>query len=149
MFDLAAAREVTFRYLSKMAENCARFGSALPGWEYRPERFEIVIVSEEEFDFGWVFSYQSRRFVDTGDERCILGGNAPLIFDRHDGQLYVTGTVSALSHYIEDYRKGISSTLLEKSLARTRPLEESRSTGLSGLNPQNPTRAAPAKSGAA
>jgi hypothetical protein len=79
------------------------FGSALLGYKDRLKH-RLVIVDEREYDFGWVFFYNSKEFVDSGDFKHQLVGNAPLIFDRVDGQIYVTGTAHSLEHYIDEYR---------------------------------------------
>ena len=81
------------------------FGSALPGYKSRPKH-ELVIVKELEYDFGWVFFWNTKEFTESGDHRHALVGNAPLIVDRNDGQLYVTGTAHRLGYYIEEHRKG-------------------------------------------
>ena len=107
MFELITARERVTLLLARESEKAARFGSALPGYEYRPELHEVVIVGESEYDFGWVFCYALRLLIETGDESYILGGNAPLIFDRHSGQIYGTGTARPLEAYIEDFRRGV------------------------------------------
>lgn len=46
----------------------------------------IVDGATLEFDVGWVFFYQSSRFLETGDVRDSLVGNAPLFVSRQDGQ---------------------------------------------------------------
>jgi hypothetical protein len=68
---------------------------------------ELCILDDRtrELDFGWVFCYTSKLFRDTGDFQYALAGNAPLIVDRRDGTLRVTGTTLPLEHYIERYRR--------------------------------------------
>ena len=106
MGDLTTARARVTDYLRKMEARKNVFGSALPGHKDRPKH-HLVVVSEREYDFGWVFFYNTKEFVDSGDPVLGLVGNAPLIVDRTDGQLYVSGTAHPLEHYIEEYRKGI------------------------------------------
>jgi hypothetical protein len=81
------------------------FGSALPGYRDRP-RHHLVIVEEREYEFGWAFFWNTKEFVDSEDHRHNLAGNAPMIVDRSDGQLYVTGTAHSWAHYLEEYRSG-------------------------------------------
>jgi hypothetical protein len=66
---------------------------------------ELRILDEHtlEADFGWVFFYQSQRFLETGDFPGQLLGNAPLIVDRRDGTLHVTGTANPVEHYVHQY----------------------------------------------
>ena len=56
-----------------------------------------------EQDFGWVFFYQSRQFLQTREPTAKLAGNAPYIVDRHTGALHVTGTARPLEYYISQY----------------------------------------------
>ena len=58
-----------------------------------------------ERPFGWVFSYANKKFVDTGDRRQFIYGNAPIIVDRADGSVHLTGTSAPVEKYIEEYEK--------------------------------------------
>ena len=55
--------------------------------------------------YGWVFFYQSRAFIETGEVGQRLAGNAPIIFDRFDGELRVTGTAEPIEHYLREYER--------------------------------------------
>ena len=81
------------------------FGSGLPGHRERPKH-HFVIVEEREYEFGWAFFWNTKEFMDSGDHRHALVGNAPIIVDRSDGQLYVTGTALSWEHYLKEYRSG-------------------------------------------
>jgi hypothetical protein len=106
MTDLATARELVTDYLCKIKARMNSFGSVLLGYPERPkDRF--VIVDTREYDFGWIFFYNTKGFADSGDHLQALTGNSPLIVDRADGRLYVTGTAHPLEHYIKEYRKGV------------------------------------------
>ena len=66
----------------------------------------VVLVSETiEKEWGWVFFYQSRKYIETGDFQYMLGGNAPYIVDRNTGELVVTGTAYPIEHYIKEYEQ--------------------------------------------
>jgi hypothetical protein len=106
MSDLTTARECIREHLRQLEMRMNSFGSALPGYQNRPKH-HLVVVSEQEYDFGWVFCYNTKEYMDSRNISHALAGNAPLIFDRRDGQVYVTGTAHTLDHYIEEYRKGI------------------------------------------
>ncbi|MBN8469455.1 hypothetical protein JYJ95_23385 [Corallococcus exiguus] len=66
---------------------------------------ELIVRDEHtiEREFGWVFFYTSKRYVETGDPAFLLGGNAPMIVDRMTGELHVTGTAYPVEHYIAEY----------------------------------------------
>ena len=56
-----------------------------------------------EEDFGWIFFYQSKKYLNDGDPDERLVGNAPIVVDR-DGEMHMTGTGEALDHYLEEIR---------------------------------------------
>ncbi len=68
---------------------------------------DIIIMDDRtiERDFGWVFIYNTKRFVETGDHNYTLIGNAPIIVDRIDGSLHPTGTGRPIEEYIREYEK--------------------------------------------
>lgn len=44
---------------------------------------ELIIIDDEviETDFGWVFCYDSKRFIESNELIYTLAGTAPVIFD--------------------------------------------------------------------
>lgn len=68
---------------------------------------ELDILKEEtiSFEFGWMFFYQSKEFIRTKDSSKMVGGNAPLIVDRLNSSVHVTGTSKDEDFYIELYKK--------------------------------------------
>jgi len=56
-----------------------------------------------EFNFGWVFYWNSRRFLETGDQRHALQGNSPLLVDRRDGVVHPIGTGYPLHRAIQAF----------------------------------------------
>lgn len=67
---------------------------------------EVQLIKEvtEEYDFGWVFYYQSKMYLESGDENEFLCGNAPCIVDRKSGEIFETGTAYPIEDYIKAYR---------------------------------------------
>lgn len=67
----------------------------------------VVLIDQatRDEDFGWVFFYDFKRFLITRNEDWAMLGNAPLIIDRCDGSVHITGTARPTNHYIEKYRK--------------------------------------------
>ncbi|MGY8711935.1 YrhB domain-containing protein [Bradyrhizobium sp. 18BD] len=64
--------------------------------------------------YGWVFFYQSREFLDTGDFSEVLVGNAPIIVDRDSLELRLTGTAKPLEHYLEEYERTLPPAALQR-----------------------------------
>jgi hypothetical protein len=54
-----------------------------------------VILCENltiEKEFCWVFFYNSKRYIETGDFSYCLIGNAPMIIDKINGEFHNSGT---------------------------------------------------------
>ncbi|WP_435274897.1 YrhB domain-containing protein [Psychrobium sp. nBUS_13] len=58
-----------------------------------------------EREWGWVFFYQSQAFIESGDFRDMVGGNAPIIINKNNGLLTYTGTAHDIEHYINEYEQ--------------------------------------------
>jgi hypothetical protein len=68
---------------------------ALPGGD------EAVIADEPiEFDRGWVFMYDSKHYLETGELSAALAGNAPIAVFR-SGEVRILGTAYPLEHYLD------------------------------------------------
>jgi len=96
MIDGGQARQVVLTWLAEHPAGIAK-----------GRRVESVLLENEtiEAEFGWIFFYTSKLYDDPGDPRHAVAGNAPLIVDRDDGSLHVTGTAQPIEHYIEEYRR--------------------------------------------
>lgn len=68
---------------------------------------DLVLLVEEtiEHNFGWIFFYDSKRHIETGDIRHALAGNAPIVVTKTDGRIHETGTAYPLEHYLQEYRQ--------------------------------------------
>jgi hypothetical protein len=66
---------------------------------------ELGVMDEftVEFEYGWMFSYQSMDYIRTQDVYYLVGGNAPYIVDKFTGQIHTTGTRHDKQFYIEKY----------------------------------------------
>ncbi len=94
MMDRAAARALIANRLAAMPPPAPD-----DGW---------VVLDEHtiERDWGWVFFYDSRRYLETGDLSFAVAGNAPYLVRRADGAVFETGTAFPVEHYIEDFEAG-------------------------------------------
>ena len=68
---------------------------------------EFVLLDDAtiEEEFGWVFFYDSKRHVESGDYRDVVVGNAPIVITRADGCIHETGTAFPVEHYLEKFRR--------------------------------------------
>ncbi|MBI3714617.1 MAG: hypothetical protein HY255_01335 [Betaproteobacteria bacterium] len=67
---------------------------------------ELCLIHElrEEFDCGWIFYYQSARYLESKDGRDMVGGNAPLFVARADGKLYTISYYRPVEESMAAYR---------------------------------------------
>jgi Immunity protein 35 len=68
---------------------------------------DLVLMDEQtlEEEFGWVFFYNSKAYLETGDFRHSLAGNAPFIVEKSNGSLHVTGIAMPIGCYLEAFKK--------------------------------------------
>lgn len=66
-----------------------------------------VVIEESTIEkpWGWIFFYQSQRYVETGDLSSALIGNAPIIVNARTGLASHTGSTYPVEHYIEEYER--------------------------------------------
>ena len=67
-------------------------------------RMNIIIIDEDtiEKEYGWVFFYQSKEFVETGDFSYKLAGNGPIIVEK-TGNLHQLSAAKAPISAITDF----------------------------------------------
>lgn len=68
----------------------------------------LQAINTREEPFGWVFFYQTKDYIETGNFSSMLAGNSPFIVDRGDGSLHVLGTVHPVDFYINEYARAHS-----------------------------------------
>lgn len=88
MITVNAAREIAKRHVQSLGEDLTLF--------------EIPITFG---DYGWVFSYQSNAFIETNDISDALAGNAPILIDSDQGQIFTLGTAYEVSRYVHMYQR--------------------------------------------
>ena len=69
------------------------------------DEWTIVPTSTVAKPWGWVVFYTSRRYLETGETRYAVAGNAPFIVERETGCLLPTGTAKPLHEYIAAYER--------------------------------------------
>ena len=74
-----------------------------------------VVLEDKTLDrpYGWVFFYQDRQYLETGDIRHAFAGNAPIIFNCLSGEYHVTGTAHPLEHYLRAYEATLPAVTLQ------------------------------------
>ena len=105
VMDYEHATNLVKEYLDKVETEMNNLGSALPGYVNPNIKLTIQNDLTEEYEFGWVFYYNSLKFTETGDFNEMLAGNAPRIADKLKGILIETGTAHNTEYYITNYIK--------------------------------------------
>jgi hypothetical protein len=105
MFTRQHADEVVARYLDEHEIASFDFESPLPLHDDSHLQ-KLVVTRVDEHDFGWLYFYDSSLHAASGEADDAVVGNAPLIVDRVDGKLYITGTARPVEHYLQEYRSG-------------------------------------------
>jgi hypothetical protein len=88
--DFETARAAAERYISDIQ---------------RQSGIDLAITRTLDFDVGWVFFYNSAKYLQTRSFRDALAGNAPIIVSKVDGSIHMTGTSEPIEHYIEKFRR--------------------------------------------
>ena len=63
---------------------------------------EKIVLSEDlsEHEKGWIFSYNTKEFFDTGNPLSGLAGNAPFLVERDTGNVLLLGTDKPAQEYL-------------------------------------------------
>ena len=63
----------------------------------------LVEGATREYSRCFVFIYQSKKFVETGDFSEMLAGHGPVLVSREDGRVFETGSAFSVSHYVQAF----------------------------------------------
>jgi len=87
---------------AERAKEIAQHAITKAGWDGN----DAIVVDEytQEFDVGWVFYYQSARFLETGEFGFSLVGNAPFFVSRLDGYTAFISYLRPIVESIEAFR---------------------------------------------
>jgi hypothetical protein len=64
---------------------------------------EVLIMDSAtiEKSYGWIFFFQSKRYLESGSSGDRLAGNAPIVVAKTDGRIHQIGTAHPLQHYLD------------------------------------------------
>jgi len=74
---------------------------------------EIVIVDALtlEKEYGWIFFYDSKRFLEKNDVHCMLVGNGPVVVRKKDGVVHQLGTALSTEEEIDKYERNMMNAI--------------------------------------
>jgi hypothetical protein len=79
------------------------------GYAIEDDELEMLDDLTIEKNYGWIFFYDSRRHIETKDDRFLLAGNGPILVRKADGSVREFGTARPLDYYIAEYERELSS----------------------------------------
>ena len=65
----------------------------------------VVDSATMERSYGWVFFYNTRSYLETGDPRQALAGNSPIVVLKATGAVHELGTALPLEHALADLER--------------------------------------------
>jgi hypothetical protein len=98
---------ITFKKAEELAKAWVRIAT--------DDSCEISQVDDKPY--GWVFHYLGKDF-DPNDDGTLVLGNSPIIVDRVNFEIVVTGTAYPLEHYIDEYEKSLPEARLQMTPER-------------------------------
>ncbi len=75
--------------------------------QYKVKDEPLVMIREDFIvtkDYGWIFSYESKRFLETGELRYRLVGNYPLLIFKDSGEIYPVDTIDDLEKIVKEHQ---------------------------------------------
>lgn len=68
---------------------------------------DVILIENKtiEKDYYWVFFYNSKRYIETGNMSYTLAGNGPIIIDKIYGGIYKTGTAHLVDYYLKEFEE--------------------------------------------
>ena len=92
MITVIEAKSIAYQYLAKLE---IELGISL----------NLIDSETIEKPFGWVFFYNSKKYLETRELSEMLAGNAPFIVDKNNGEIHETGTEKPIEDYIVKFEK--------------------------------------------
>ena len=80
-------------------------------WSYLDENFgrepELAIVDGEpsETTHAWIFFYNTREYLETGEFSAALAGNGPVLVNKVTGDIEAFGAATALDELFAEYER--------------------------------------------
>jgi hypothetical protein len=74
---------------------------------YRSQDDELVILDDKtvEKSYGWIFFFNSKRFLETCNFLYALGGNGPIVVERESGRVTRLGTARPVEEEVAAFER--------------------------------------------
>ncbi len=97
----------TFKEAEELAKTWVRIAT--------DDSCEITKIDDKPY--GWVFFYRGKNY-DPDDTNTLVAGNAPIIVNRINFEILVTGTAHPIEHYIDEYENSLPEACLQMTPER-------------------------------
>jgi hypothetical protein len=77
------------------------------------EGIDVLFEHTIQKPYGWIFFYNTKEWIATGDPNYSLVGNAPIIVGI-DGEIRITGTAHPLEYYLARYEATLPPARLQR-----------------------------------
>jgi hypothetical protein len=77
-----------------------------------------------EKPYGWYFCYQSKAYIQSGDDRYALFGSGGLIVERNDGDVFEFGSAYPLERYLAAYEAGFKFDTYDLTILSIRDIQQ-------------------------
>jgi len=67
---------------------------------------QIKYQSTVKKPYGHIYIYDSKKRIETGDDKYAIAGNAPFLVEIETGKIVVFGTARPKDYYIQEYEAG-------------------------------------------
>jgi len=89
-------------------EEAQRLVEARLASDAQGEDLAVIESSTMERPFGWVFFYNTREYLQTGNASAALAGNSPYIVNRFTGALVPVGSAHPVEFYLAAYEASLA-----------------------------------------
>ena len=69
------------------------------------DSFVIIENLTVEKPFGWIFFYDSKKYLETGSIDHAIAGNGPVFVNKRDGTIEFCGSHKSLQEFISEYER--------------------------------------------
>lgn len=80
--------------------------------EYQEPGDSLIIIDNltQEKPYGWIFFFDSKKYLETGNFLFMLCGNGPVVFERESQRIVRLGTALKMEEEIARYEASRTST---------------------------------------
>jgi hypothetical protein len=78
--------------------------------EKSSEAVQYVVVEDSTIEkpWGWIFFYQSKKYIETGVFMHRLAGNGPVFFNKETGEVDFFGSIPSLDALLAEYERRLT-----------------------------------------